>query len=441
MRFVVFGFCFCAHSALFADCINAYSCRVPREIARFKREVPRVRMLFPGAPCRASQTVEARARAIDAMADTAIVARLDAPVASSPRAAPSREHERNADALFESRSVEAREVVRARSARLGTRRRSSASSWVPPTATPSPPRTRSRRWNRTRSASSPSSPMSATPSVASPDRRRGGGARLRPRPAPRRRRRHLRHRLRRLDERGLDDRGLRRPVRRRQPRQVSGTPEKIWGSLRSRDHAGAARRFLAARRPRGARVARGRSGRPSRATPTLTPRPSRAEPSPPRAFPLLRQQAPVSIHLARKQRVARGRALESSAAGFAADANALAAVVLVEGASRGRATSPPPDAPRARSRRGWRARRRSAEDRARALRLAGAARERGASPSPSSRVSSAPARRRTKSARWRRRWTSPGRTRAWRFREGESPPRRRDARRAIGPTRRRPSSP
>ena len=112
MRFVVFGFCFCAHSALFADCINAYSCRVPREIARFKREVPRVRMLFPGAPCRASQTVEARARAIDAMADTAIVARLDAPVASSPRAAPSREHERNADALFESRSVvEVREVV------------------------------------------------------------------------------------------------------------------------------------------------------------------------------------------------------------------------------------------------------------------------------------------------------------------------------------------
>ena len=69
-------------------------------------------MLFPGAPCRASQTVEARARAVDAMADTAIVARLDAPVASSPRAAPSREHERNADALFESRSVvEVREVV------------------------------------------------------------------------------------------------------------------------------------------------------------------------------------------------------------------------------------------------------------------------------------------------------------------------------------------
>ena len=346
MRFVVFGFCFCAHSALFADCINAYSCRVPREIARFKREVPRVRMLFPGAPCRASQTVEARARAIDAMADTAIVARLDAPVASSPRAAPSREHERNADALFESRSVvEVREVVMRteREARdkeeelrqlVGSSYRdaiASADTFAEMESNAkrvvsllTDVRDTLRRLPRivaeaealasgpaprlavdaATSATASADSTSADSTIADSDALYAAGSRV---------------------------------------KFLVDTPEKIWGSLEERDHVGAARRLLAARDVLEALESRevDPTSLPSDSDSLASSLPSdsdshasslpRAELL--RAFPLLRQQAPV-LDSFRAQIARRARAaLESSAAGFAADANALAAVVLVEGAS------------------------------------------------------------------------------------------------------------
>ena len=335
MRFVVFGFCFCAHSALFADCINAYSCRVPREIARFKREVPRVRMLFPGAPCRPSQTVEARARAIDAMADTAIVARLDAPVASSPRAAPSREHERNADALFESRSVvEVREVVMRteREARdkeeelrqlVGSSYRdaiASADTFAEMESNAkrvvsllTDVRDTLRRLPRivaeaealasgpaprlavdaATSATASADSTSADSTIADSDALYAAGSRV---------------------------------------KFLVDTPEKIWGSLEERDHVGAARRFLAARDVLEALESRevDLTSLPSDSDSFASSLP-RAELL--RAFPLLRQQAPI-LDSFRAQIARRARAaLESSAAGFAADANALAAVVLVEGAS------------------------------------------------------------------------------------------------------------
>ena len=346
MRFVVFGFCFCAHSALFADCINAYSCRVPREIARFKREVPRVRMLFPGAPCRASQTVEARARAIDAMADTAIVARLDAPVASSPRAAPSREHERNADALFESRSVvEVREVVMRteREARdkeeelrqlVGSSYRdaiASADTFAEMESNAkrvvsllTDTRDTLRRLPRivaeaealasgpaprlavdaATSATASADSTSADSTIADSDALYAAGSRV---------------------------------------KFLVDTPEKIWGSLEERDHVGAARRFLAARDVLDALESREvdptspPSDSDSHASSLPSDSDSHASSLPRaellRAFPLLRQQAPV-LDSFRAQIARRARAaLESSAAGFAADANALAAVVLVEGAS------------------------------------------------------------------------------------------------------------
>ena len=346
MRFVVFGFCFCAHSALFADCINAYSCRVPREIARFKREVPRVRMLFPGAPCRASQTVEARARAIHAMADTAIVARLDAPVASSPRAAPSREHERNADALFESRSVvEVREVVMRteREARdkeeelrqlVGSSYRdaiASADTFAEMESNAkrvvsllTDVRDTLRRLPRIVAeaealASGPAPRLAvdaATSATASADSTSADSTLA--------------------DSDALYAAGSR-------VKFLVDTPEKIWGSLEERDHVGAARRFLAARDVLDALESRevDPTSPPSDSDSHASSLPSdsdsfasslpRAELL--RAFPLLRQQAPV-LDSFRAQIAHRARAaLESSAAGFAADANALAAVVLVEGAS------------------------------------------------------------------------------------------------------------
>ena len=346
MRFVVFGFCFCAHSALFADCINAYSCRVPREIARFKREVPRVRMLFPGAPCRASQTVEARARAIDAMADTAIVARLDAPVASSPRAAPSREHERNADALFESRSVvEVREVVMRteREARdkeeelrqlVGSSYRdaiASADTFAEMESNAkrvvsllTDVRDTLRRLPRivaeaealasgpaprlavdaATSATASADSTSADSTIADSDALYAAGSRV---------------------------------------KFLVDTPEKIWGSLEERDHVGAARRLFAARdvletlESREVDPTSPPSDSDSHASSLPSDSDSHASSLPRaellRAFPLLRQQAPV-LDSFRAQIARRARAaLESSAAGFAADANALAAVVLVEGAS------------------------------------------------------------------------------------------------------------
>ena len=121
------------------------------------------------------------------------------------------------------------------------------------------------------------------------------------------------------------------------------TPEKIWGSLEERDHVGAARRLLAARDVLEALESRevDPTSLPSDSDSLASSLPSdsdsfasslpRAELL--RAFPLLRQQAPV-LDSFRAQIARRARAaLESSAAGFAADANALAAVVLVEGAS------------------------------------------------------------------------------------------------------------
>ena len=402
-------------------------------------------MLFPGAPCRASQTVEARARAIDAMADTAIVARLDAPVASSPRAAPSREHERNADALFESRSVvEVREVVMRteREARdkeeelrqlVGSSYRdaiASADTFAEMESNAkrvvsllTDVRDTLRRLPRivaeaealasgpaprlavdaATSATASADSTSADSTIADSDALYAAGSRV---------------------------------------KFLVDTPEKIWGSLEERDHVGAARRFLAARDVLEALESRevDPTSLPSDSDSHASSLPSRAELL--RAFPLLRQQAPV-LDSFRAQIAHRARAaLESSAAGFAADANALAAVVLVEGASLADALRLLLQTRRARVRAGLR----------RAAALGGGSRraasrwrarreKRGASPSPSSRVSSTPARRRTRKRWWRRRWTSPGRTRAWRFREWRTPPRRRDAATRDWTDARRPSSP
>ena len=350
-------------------------------------------MLFPGAPCRASQTVEARARAIDAMADTAIVARLDAPVASSPRAAPSREHERNADALFESRSVvEVREVVMRteREARdkeeelrqlVGSSYRdaiASADTFAEMESNAkrvvsllTDVRDTLRRLPRivaeaealasgpaprlavdaATSATASADSTSADSTIADSDALYAAGSRV---------------------------------------KFLVDTPEKIWGSLEERDHVGAARRLLAARdvlealesreAGTGTSLPSDSSAGTSLVEPSSLPSDSSASSLPRaellRAFPLLRQQAPV-LDSFRAQIAHRARAaLESSAAGFAADANALAAVVLVEGASLADALRLLLQTRRARVRAGFaRAAARGGGSRRAASALAGAARE------------------------------------------------------------------
>ena len=220
------------------------------------------------------------------------------------------------------------------------------------------------------------------------------------------------------------------------------TPEKIWGSLEERDHVGAARRLLAARDVLEALESRevDPTSLPSDSDSHASSLPSRAELL--RAFPLLRQQAPV-LDSFRAQIARRARAaLESSAAGFAADANALAAVVLVEGASLADALRLLLQTRRARVRAGLRrAAALGGGSRRAASALAGAAREArrvavavvacflhaGAASNEKALVAAA--------------LDESGTTRAWRFGEWRTLARRRDAATRDWTDARRPSSP